>query len=118
VKVGFSRKDEGKADAWAFAGADGTVERIEISSTANEKKIDRWEHYDAADLIAVEEDTNGDGAIDKWENYRGGVLTTASFDENFDGIPERRLTYEASTLVMIETAPNGSGGFASRLQVR
>src|SRR5215210_3756707 len=47
VKVGFSRKDDGKADAWAFSGADGKVERIEISSGADEKKIDRWERYDA-----------------------------------------------------------------------
>src|SRR5215831_16325603 len=46
VKVGFSRGNTGKADAWAYARADGKVDRIEISSTADEKKIDRWEHYD------------------------------------------------------------------------
>jgi len=117
-KVGFSRKDDGKPDAWAFAGGDGKVQRIEISSTGDEKKIDRWEHYDPGGLVAVEEDTNGDGAPDKWETYRAGVLETASFDENFDGKPERRLTYEASTLVMIESAPDGSGGFTTRVQVR
>ena len=118
IKVGFSRKDDGKADAWAFAGADGKIARIEISSKGDEKKIDRWEHYDRSGLIAVEEDANGDGVADKWETYRAGVLATASFDENFDGRPERRLTYEASTLVMIESAPDGSGGFATRVQVR
>ena len=60
-KVGFSRKDDGKADAWAFAAADGRIEKIEISSVADEKKIDRWEHYDASGLISAEEDTNADG---------------------------------------------------------
>jgi hypothetical protein len=118
TKVGFSRKDDGKPDAWAFSGGDGRIERIEISSVAAEKKIDRWEHYDASGLIAVEEDTNSDGAIDKWETYQGGALTSAAFDENFDGVAERRLTYQASTLVMIETAPDGRGGFATRVQVR
>jgi len=118
TKVGFSRKDDGKADAWAFASADGKLHKIEISSTGDEQKIDRWEHYDATGLIAVEEDTNGDGAPDKWETYRAGLLTTASFDENFDGTPERRLTYEASALVMIESTPDGAGGFATRVQVR
>src|SRR3954471_507579 len=72
VKVGFSRKDDGKADAWAFSGADGKVERIEIASTADEKKLDRWEHYDATGLIAAEEDSDGDGVIDKWETYQAG----------------------------------------------
>src|SRR5262245_50272951 len=48
LKVGFSRKDDGKPDAWAYAGPDGKVERIEISSTGDDKKIDRWEHYDPA----------------------------------------------------------------------
>src|SRR5262249_7386755 len=39
VKVGFSRRDDGKADAWMSPrGADG-LQRIEISSTANEQKI-------------------------------------------------------------------------------
>src|SRR5262249_36891077 len=93
VKVGFSRKDDGKADAWAYSGPGGTVERIEISSIADEHKIDRWEHYDAAGLTSAEEDTNGDGIPDKWETYQSGSLKTAAFDENGDGKPDRRLTY-------------------------
>ena len=48
AKVGFSRKDDGKPDAWAYAGPDGKIVRVEISSTGDEKKIDRWEHYDAS----------------------------------------------------------------------
>ena len=45
LKVGFSRQDDGKPDAWAFPGADGKVARVEVSSTGDEKKIDRWEYY-------------------------------------------------------------------------
>ena len=33
VKVGFSRKQDGRPDAWAFSGPDGKVQRVEISST-------------------------------------------------------------------------------------
>ena len=45
VKVGLSRADTGKPDTWVFAGGDGKTRRIEISSAADETKIDRWEHY-------------------------------------------------------------------------
>src|SRR3954453_939374 len=48
LKVGFSRKKDGTPDAWAYSGEGDKVERVEISSTADEHKIDRWEHYDAA----------------------------------------------------------------------
>src|SRR5262245_32066453 len=118
AKVGFSRKDDGKPDAWAYAGADGRVERIEISSTGDEKKIDRWEHYDAAGLTAVEEDTNGDGAPDKWETYAGGALKTAAFDETGDGKPDRRLTYTDGRLAFIESDPDATGSFTKRTAVK
>jgi hypothetical protein len=49
-----------------------------VSSVGDEKKIDRWETYDPAtpgagpdsakSLVAVEEDTDGDGRADRWEN--------------------------------------------------
>src|SRR5689334_9932803 len=44
VKVGVSRKDDGKPDAWAY-GRPGALERIDVSSTGDEHRIDRWEHY-------------------------------------------------------------------------
>lgn len=117
LKVGFSRADTGKDDAWAFAGADGKIARIEISSAADEKKIDRWEHYDATGLVRAEEDTNADGKPDKWETYANGAVTSVAFDENHDGRPDRRLTYEGGTLVLIETEPDASGGFTKRSPV-
>jgi hypothetical protein len=117
-KVGFSRKDDGKADAWAFSGKDGKIERIEISSLADEKKIDRWEHYDAAGLVRAEDDTNADGVVDKWETYQNGVVKTASFDENGDGKADRRFTYEGGTLVLIETEPDVTGNYGKRVVVK
>lgn len=127
AKVGFSRKNDGTPDAWAFAGPDGNLSRIEISSSGDEKRIDRWEYYDAsvalnADgtgaLVKAEEDTNSDGKPDKWETYENAVIQTASFDENADGIADRRLTYNGTTLVLIESQPDATGKFAKRVDVR
>jgi hypothetical protein len=111
LKVGFSRADNGKADAWAYAGADGRTERIEISSHYDEKRIDRWEHYDTSGLARAEEDADGDGVVDKWETYAGGALKTVAFDDSRDGRPDRRFTYENGRLVRIESEPDGAGGF-------
>ena len=119
VKVGLSRKGSGQPDAWAYAGAGGRIDRIEVSSTGDETRIDRWEYYDAtaapgADgagvLVRVDEDANHDGRRDKWERYDRGVLRTAEFDEDGDGRPDRRLTYDGTALVSIEVA-DGRGGY-------
>jgi hypothetical protein len=118
LKVGFARKKDGKPDAWAYSGADGKVERLEISSTGDEHKVDRWEHYDATGLVHAEEDTNGDGRIDKWEAYARGALKTAAFDENADGKPDRRLTYHSGQLTLIETDPAASGAYAHQVAVK
>lgn len=117
VKIGFSRSDTGTADAWAFPGVDGKPREIEISSSADENKIDRWEHYEGDTITSAEEDTNGDGRVEKWESYEGGVLKTASFDENGDGKPDRQLTYAAGVLIAIDTEPDGSGHFRKHVVV-
>lgn len=127
LKVGFSRRDDGKADAWAFSGPDGKLQRIEISSSGDEKKVDRWEYYDGsrstgADdsgaLVRAEEDTNGDGRPDKWETYENGTVRTAAFDEDGDGTPDRRLRYDGAVLVLIESAPDASGRYTRRLELK
>ena len=127
ARVGFSRRHEGKPDAWAFSGAGGTIARIEVSSTADESRIDRWEHYEGSALPSpdgeasptrVEEDTDADGRPDKWETYDGGVLKAAAFDENGDGRPDRRLTYNGSTLILIESEPDAAGTFTKRVPVQ
>jgi hypothetical protein len=117
VKVGFSRKDDGKPDAWAYGTSD-TLERVEVSSLGDEKKIDRWEHYAGGALLAAEEDTNHDGFPDKWETYEHGAVRSAAFDEDADGKPDRRLTYVAGTLVSIETAPDAAGRFTMKTDVK
>jgi hypothetical protein len=118
VKVGFSRSDDGKANAWAFAGPDGGIERIEMSSAADETKIDRRERHDDSGIAAAEEDTNHDGSPDKWETYASGRLQTAAFDENADGKPDRRLTYTDGLLVTIESHPDAAGTFTRVLAVK
>ncbi len=118
AKVGFSRANNGKADAWAYSGPDGSVSRIEISSAADEHKIDRWEFYAGGRLIRAEEATRGDGRVDKWETYKNAVLETASMDENGDGKPDRRLTYKDGALVLIESEPDVSGVFQRRVEVK
>jgi hypothetical protein len=123
AKVGFSRKADEKPDAWAYSTPDGKVDRVEISSTADPARIDRWEFYDTAaartgdgldgtgPLLRVEEDTDHDGRPDKWERYVNGLVQTAEFDENHDGRPDRRLTYKDVELVLIEAAPDASGHY-------
>ena len=126
AKVGFSRADDGTPDAWAYAGADGKVVRIEVSSVRDERRIDRWEHYDSASagadgkglMVSAEEDGNGDGRPDKWETFEQGALKTAAFDEDRDGRPDRRLTYANGALVLIETDPDAAGGYSRRVPVK
>ncbi len=125
AKVGFSRPDDGTPDAWAFSGPDGTIERIELSSARDEKRIDRWERYappgaqqERGALVSAEEDSNGDDKPDKWETYEGGALKTVSFDENHDGRPDRRLTYEGGALALIETGPDAAGAYGRQVRVK
>jgi hypothetical protein len=118
AKVGFSQKHDGSPDAWAFSGADGKIARIEISSTANENRIDRREFYDNGVIAFAEADTNGDGRTDQWETYRAGALETTALDENGDGSPDRRLTYSEGALVLIESEPEASGTYRKRLVVK
>jgi hypothetical protein len=126
VKVGFSRKDDGRADAWVSESGESGIKRIEMSSTGDEHKIDRWEYYDVSHagaeaqgvLVRVEEDTSGDGKVHKWETYSDGVLETVAFDENGDAKPDRRLTYRGAALVLIESQPDASGRFTMRTPVK
>jgi hypothetical protein len=125
TKVGFSRKGGDTPDAWAYAAADGRIERIDVSSSSDAAHIDRSERYDTSvapgpdgtgPLVGVEEDTNHDGRRDKWERYENGLLASAEFDENGDGRPDRRLTYRGAELVSIETMPDASGVYTRKIE--
>jgi hypothetical protein len=124
-RVGFSRRNDGRPDAWiSHPGAD-PIQRIEISSTGDEHKIDRWEYYDSSKagpngngvLVRVEEDSVGDGRPHKWETYRDGALESVAFDEDGDGRPDRRLVYQNATLSVIESHPDADGRFTVRQRV-
>ena len=95
ARVGYSRRKNGKPDAWAYSRPDGTVERTE-----------------------TEDDTNEDGRPDKWETYVADELRTSAMDENGDGRPDRRLTYAEGALALIESEPDSSGVFRKRVVVR
>jgi hypothetical protein len=118
LKVGFSRNNTGKPDAWSFPGPDGQIARVEIASTGDELKIDRWEYYAGAVLARVELDTNEDGRVDKWEAYENGAIKTAEFDEDGDGKRDRRLTYNGAALELIESEPDASGTYRKRVVVQ
>jgi hypothetical protein len=125
ARIGFSRAGNGRPDAWAFPDVDGLLHRIEISSSADEHRIDRWEYYEAAPsspdgraLVRAEEDTTGDGRPDKWETYAEGVIATVAFDETGNGRPDRRLTYTGSGGLIVESRPDASGRFARRVAAR
>ena len=119
MKVGLSRRDRGVPDTWAYPDSGGQIQRVEVSSTGDEKKIDRWETYAANLLARAEEDTNADGRPDKWEEYEGGTLKTAAFDENHDGTPDRRLTYGTTgAVVVIETGADSGGRFRTKTQLQ
>lgn len=110
-KVGFSRANDGKEDAWSFAGPDGSVVRIDVSSH-RDGRIDRVEHYEHDVLTSAEEDTDGDGKFDKWEQYAGSRLASVAFDTTHArGVPDRRLVYGADGSVRVETDPAGDGHF-------
>ena len=118
IKVAISREKNGKADTWMYPGPDGTLVRAELSSEQDESKIDRWEWYEAGQLVRAEEDASGDGVVDKWETHRGGSLATLMLDEDYDGSPDRRLTYgDGGRLLTIESEPDGAGGFRKKIEV-
>jgi len=116
ARVAVSREKNGKADAWIYPGADGKIARAEMSSEQDETKIDRWEWYEAEQVVRAEEDASGDGRVDKWETYRAGALASVMLDEDYDGAPDRRLVYgEAGRLLTIESEPDGHGGFRKKI---
>jgi hypothetical protein len=116
TKVGFSRANDGRPDAWAIIGPDGQPTHVEVSLKRDDT-IDRWEWYEGETLVRAEEDTTGDGKPDKWETYAGGAVATVAFDENGDGKPDRRLTYAGGALESIESAPDDAGVYAKKVAV-
>jgi hypothetical protein len=115
VKVGFSRQRRDKPDAWAYSRQDGSLERVDVSSTSDEDRIDRHEYYENGRMVRSEEDANRDGRIDTWTTYDAdGGVAIAAFDEDRDGRPDRRLTYNGPELASIESAPDAEGRYTRK----
>lgn len=108
---------KGTPDTWLYPSNDGKTSRIEFLDFDNNgnQVVARREFYEGERLVRVEEDKDGDGAVDQWEHWLNGVLHTVEFDEGKDGKPDRRFTYTAGVLVLIETGPDGSGGYTRRV---
>ena len=112
-KVGFSRANDGKEDAWSFARpSDGTIERIDIS-TARDGKVTRREYYESDALVRAEDDGDGDGRTDKWETYDAGRLAIVAFDTAGRGTPDRRFVYARDGSAVVEFDPEGDGTFTA-----
>jgi hypothetical protein len=110
----------GKPNAVATMDADGNLQQIEYFETSDvthEREVSRRETYQGTKLLKGEEDSDGDGLMDRWETFVDGVLTTVEFDEikPYDGKPDRRITYSAAgAMVLIETDPDGQGGYRTK----
>ena len=119
VKVGFSRQHGAKPDAWAFSRQDASLERVDVSSTSDEGRIDRREYYERGRMVRTEEDSDRDGRVDTWTTYdANGAVATAAFDEDHDGKPDRRLTYNGPDLASIESAPDVNGRYTRKESVQ
>jgi hypothetical protein len=106
--VGLSRANNGKPDAWSYAGPDGAVARIEVS-TRRDGTRNRVEYYEQGAMVRAEEDTNADGKVDKWETYDGPRLASVAFDTLHHGVPDRRLIYGRSGATSMEIDLKGDG---------
>lgn len=111
-RVGFSRLSDGREDAWSYFGPEGKITRIDISGN-RDGKITRTEHLEGEQLVAAEEDTDGDGRMDKWERYDSGRLTSVAFDTIRRGTADRRLMYAPDGSARIETDLDGDGHFTA-----
>jgi len=104
-------------NTWAYTGPDGTIARVEYSdiSETGQVVVTLREFLDNQQVRRSEEDTDGDGAMDKWETFEAGVLKSVEFDDNHDGKRDRRFTYNATGLALIESAPDAAGNYTKRV---
>ena len=116
IRLEADENENGRIDRWEYYPAAANSlrvppERIERSS-ADDGRVSRKEFFDGAEMVRVEEDTDGNGVTDKWETYANGALTVLALDTTGDGKPDRRLLYTPEgSLDRIEVDPTGSGQF-------
>lgn len=124
TKAGESRAGTDKPDLWLFMGPDGTPERvevIEVSALTGQEGVTHREFFQAGARVRTEEDTDGDGLMDRWEHYEAGQVRAVEFDSGptRGGKPTERYTYdERGGLLSIETEPDGRGGYGKKNVLR
>lgn len=109
-RIASSRAQDGKEDSWSYLAGDGSLARVDVSAK-HDGKISRVEHYEKDQLVAAEEDDDGDGRMDKWETYDGERLSSIAFDTTHRGTPDRRLIYGPDGEARLEVDPKGTGQF-------
>lgn len=100
VKVGFSRRTDGRENAWSFADAAGAIQRIEIAAGDDPTRVTRTEYFEREALVRAEEDTDADGRVDKWEWYEQGRLARLAFSEP-GGATRQEISYAADGSVQL-----------------
>ena len=103
---------DGRPDAWAVRGADGSVSRLaydldrdgapdvvlvfEGGALVRKELVHRmdgvpptWSVFEKGELGPKERDTDGDGRPDLWERYANGQLVEIEIDADRDGAPDR-----------------------------
>lgn len=117
IRTEQDRDGDGKVDRWEYLDEAGKLASAKNSPDGNPDHINRWETYKDGILVLVEEDTNGDGRPDKWEKHNGAPIVSVEFDINFDGVRDQRWTYgPGGTVTLIESQPDGRGGYIKRMQ--
>ena len=123
IRLEADENEDGRIDRWEYypavpaAGASlaaiakQTPERIERSPRPD-GQVSRREFFEGAQMVRVEEDTDGNGATDKWETYSDGALTVLALDTSGRGKPDRRLIYRPDgSLDYVEADADGAGNF-------
>lgn len=124
IRLEADENEDGRIDRWEYyppipaaGGASGmgkqSPERIERSARLD-GQVSRREFFEGAQMVRVEEDTDGNGATDKWETYSDGALTVLALDTSGKGKgkPDRRLIYRPDgSLDYVEADADGAGNF-------
>ena len=100
-----------KVGATASQPGATVIERVE-EAAGQSGAITRREFYVEGVIARTEEDTDLDGRFDKWEQYEAGQLMRVDLDLKGQGFASRRLLYRADgQFDRVEDDADGDGKF-------
>jgi hypothetical protein len=109
LRIEIDSNEDGKIDRWEHYGAAQRITRVGISRSNNGKE-DAW-LVQGADTSAtrLEISTRRDGTVDRTEFHQNGTLTRAEEDTDADGRVDKWEYYESGALVRVsfDTARSG-----------